>query len=94
MTKIGTTWPAPPVCWGSVRIGWVTPGSADVGDGRVKAHILAAGLAGAGSKVPRLGLPEGAPARPRWANATRIAAAWGEMWARLGRLLCIYLLYS
>ena len=25
MTKIGSTWPAPPVCWGSVRIGWVTP---------------------------------------------------------------------
>ena len=72
----------------------MTPGVAVVSDGRVKAHILAAGLAGAGSKVPRLGLPDGAPARPQWANATRIAAAWGEMWARLGRLLCIYLLYS
>ena len=66
----------------------MTPGSAEVGDGRVKAHILAAGLAGAGSKVPRLGLPDGGPARPHsGATATRIAAAWGEMWAGLGRLL-------
>ena len=69
-----------------------------VSDGRVKAHILAAGLAGAGSKVPRLGLPDGAPARPQRAKVTRIAAAWGEMWAGLGlglgRLLWIYLLYS
>ena len=30
----------------------MTPGVAVVSDGRVKAHILAAGLAGAGSKVP------------------------------------------
>ena len=70
-----------------------------VSDGRVKAHILAAGLAGAGSKVPGLGLPDGGPARPHsGATATRIAAAWGEMWAGLGlglgRLLWIYLLYS
>ena len=42
----------------------MTPGVAVVSDGRVKAHILAAGLAGAGSKVPRLGLPDGSPARP------------------------------
>ena len=65
-----------------------------VSDGRVKAHILAAGLAGAGSEVSRLGLPDGAPARPQRAKATRIAAAWGEMWAGLRRPLCLYLLYS
>ena len=60
--------------WSTPRVadvGWVTPGVAEVGDGREKPHILVPGLAGAGSKVRRLGLIDGAPARPLTAKATR-----------------------
>ena len=51
----------------------MTPGLAEVGDGREKPHILIPGLAGAGSKVRELGLLGGAPARPQTANATKLS---------------------
>ena len=78
--------------WSTPRVadvGWVTTGLVDVGDGREKPHILVPGLAGAGSKVPRLGLPDGGPARPRsGANATRATGTWGGMWGGLSIRLC------
>ena len=67
-------------------VGWVTPGLAEVGDGREKPPILAPGLAGAGSKVHELGLLDVAPARPRGAKATRATGTWGGMWGEPGLL--------
>ena len=69
---------------GVADIGWVTPGSVEVGDGREKPHILVPGLTGAGSKVHELGLLDGAHARPRTAKATRATGTWGGMWGGLG----------
>ena len=53
------------------------------GDGRVEPHTLAAGLAVAGSKERRLGLPDVAPAGPRWAMANSAATAWDGVWGGL-----------
>ena len=72
-------------------VGWVTPGLAEVGDGREKPPILAPGLAGAGSKVHELGLLDVAPARPRGAKATRATGTWGGM-AMGGTYFYIYIL--
>ena len=66
---------------GVADVGWVTPGLVDVGDGREK-------LAGAGSKVHELGLLDGAPARPRTAEATNATGTWGGMWGGLSIRLC------
>ena len=56
------------------------------GDGRVEPHTLAVELDVAGSKERRLGLPDVAPAGPRWAKASSAVTAWDGVWGGLRKL--------